>query len=173
MAGVSISIRRNDHEWNAFIKRTKMLNISQIKVGFPEEAKVKSGPRKGSNREPFTSMAELAYVAAIHEYGSNKKNIPARPFMRPALDKNENKIVKLANKAVEKIFQKKETVNSALNIIGDFIVAAMRKEIDKLKSPVLDVKTIARKGSSKLLIDSKQMYNSITHIIKMGRGKNA
>jgi phage gpG-like protein len=40
--------------------------------------------------------------AAVHEFGSKKKNIPARPFIKPALEKTQKNLPKI----IEKVFKR-------------------------------------------------------------------
>ena len=41
--------------------------------------------------------------AAVHEFGSKKKNIPARPFIKPALEKTQKELPKIIEKVVKRM----------------------------------------------------------------------
>ena len=53
---------------------------------------------KGLQVKVFNNMA----YAGVHEYGSKKKGIPKRPFIRPAFEKIQKDLPKI----VEKVFKK-------------------------------------------------------------------
>ena len=41
--------------------------------------------------------------AAVHEFGSKKKNIPKRPFIKPALEKTQKELPKIIEKVVKRM----------------------------------------------------------------------
>lgn len=41
--------------------------------------------------------------AAVHEFGSKKKNIPARPFIKPALEKTQKNLPKIIEKVIKRM----------------------------------------------------------------------
>jgi phage gpG-like protein len=41
--------------------------------------------------------------AAVHEFGSKKKNIPARPFIKPALEKTQKNLPKIMERVIKKM----------------------------------------------------------------------
>lgn len=48
----------------------------------------------------------LVSLAAVHEYGSESRNIPARPYIKPGIEKCGPDMVKRYQEAVEKTFKK-------------------------------------------------------------------
>lgn len=104
----------------------------------------------------------VAYVATIHEFGTDK--IPARPFMRPAVaDHGQEWMDQLAagaRMAIESdgAMRPVEVLDAVAQVaagnVGDAIQAVM--------SPALKPVTIARKGHAKPLIDTGQMFQSVT-----------
>lgn len=48
---------------------------------------------------------DIVNIAAVHEFGSPKRKIPARPFIAPAGEKCRDQVVKNYEDAVEKTFK--------------------------------------------------------------------
>lgn len=71
-------------------------NGNQAFVGVNRQAKGKDG-------------ASRAMIGAIHEYGSAKRGIPPRPFLRPTLAEKKDEIIQNFIKTIEKTIQSKLT----------------------------------------------------------------
>ena len=50
--------------------------------------------------------SEQALIAAVHEFGSPKKNIPERSFLRKTFDEQKEKIEKLIDAEIEKVLRR-------------------------------------------------------------------
>jgi len=59
----------------------------------------------------------VATVAAVNEYGSPAKNIPARPFFRPAIAAYKNEWIDLSLKGARSILAGKHTADQVLELI--------------------------------------------------------
>jgi len=179
----TVRIIDNDSPLRQLLSNSQKLKGAYVKVGYPAEAELKVAKKdkvrafaklhgikfkstSANKSNSATSMSELATVATTHELGSVANNIPARPPVRPAIDKNRVPIAQLQVKLVDKIFAGKISVEKALGILGEFLVSLIKKEITALVSPPLSPKTIKRKKSSKPLIDKGQMRNSVTYVRK-------
>lgn len=159
--GHTVKIMDNNAPLNRIIRQARQLKGAYVKAGYPAGTPVQPGTKKGSQHKPFADVSELATVAATHEYGSVSKNIPARATIGPAIDKNENKILKLKARLVEAVMAGKISVDNALDTLGEFVVSKIKREITLLREPPLSPITIKRKRSSKPLIDTAQMRNSV------------
>lgn len=154
----------DDHSvMDNLLRNAKQLKGAYVKCGYPANIKVASPSKKGSKHKPYADSSELATIATTNEYGSISKNIPARPTVGPSVDKNRNKLKSLQAKLIDKVFAGKMSVETALDVLGEFMVAAIKREISLLVAPVLSPKTIKRKRSTKPLIDSAQMRNSVNY----------
>jgi hypothetical protein len=69
---------------NDLMATLKALSNNYVLVGVPAE----------ENRRPVPDKVGNAQLARIHDKGSPKMNIPARPFMMPGIAKAQNKINK-------------------------------------------------------------------------------
>jgi hypothetical protein len=148
-----------------------------VKVGFPGEKKPGKPTTEGSGHKPASDMATIATIAAVHEFGTtragrgNSVTIPARPFMQPALYQNKKKLGQLSKRFSTEVMTGKRTVKNSLELMGEFMVGNIQKAIDDVEEPPLSAATILAKGSSKPLIDTGQMKNSVTYIVMERAGK--
>lgn len=116
----------------------------------------------------YDDGASVAKIAIIQEYGSPNKNIPPRPFMRPAIAENQSKWVETITKAV---VEKGMNTKQALNVLGLQIQGDLQQAIENVVSPSLAPSTMkARiaKGNTnaKPLIDTSKMIKSVTYYVK-------
>lgn len=118
-----------------------------------------------------------AELAVIHEYGAPEANIPERSFIRRTFANSE--VVDAKNKMcaglMKKIVEEDMSVGQALGQLGAFGAAQVKNTIvsgDGVPPPLKEA-TIARKGSSRPLVDTGQMLNSITwQVVGASGGKN-
>ena len=104
----------------------------------------------------------VAYVATIHEFGTGR--IPARPFMRPAVADHGGEWLEIIGQGVKASMMGGPSPAEVLELV---MLQAAGNVAEKIQSlPPLDPKasavTIKRKGHSKALIDTGQMFQSVT-----------
>ena len=119
-----------------------------VNVGVPEGKKEEDG-------------TPVAMVAAVHEYGSPSQGIPERPFLRVAVQRNRQKYVRLNRINLVKMLRGQATVEQALGQLGEMAKGDVQTEIRSGDFAPLKPATIKRKGSSRPLIDTGQMVQSI------------
>lgn len=146
---MGVKIIDKDLGWKKIIKEMRKFNRSYTAVGW-----------FGSGDSPKDNLAARM---AVHEYGSPKKNIPSRPVNAQTFEKNKNKIPKIIDKLVSKIIEKKWSAKRALTFLGAWYTGQIKDMFIKGNFQGLGFKIIKRKGSSKPLIDTGQMRNSVTH----------
>jgi hypothetical protein len=105
----------------------------------------------------------LAARATVHEYGSTKMSIPSRPFNRNTFDNRLKEIQKYVTEKYNLILERKINALTALRQIGDWYTGLLKDGITNGSFKSLSPATIARKGSSKPLIDYGDMRNRIAH----------
>lgn len=157
------------------------LRSKQVLVGVPAtDADRESG-------DPMNN-AQLAY---LHDKGSPANNIPARPFMQPGMQSGKQAIVsQLEGAAQAAIRGDPDGVDRRLNAAGTAAQSAIRRYINTGIAPVLSEWTLmqrarrGRKGAAqelknrregkpasltlaKPLIDTGQLRNSITYVIRV------
>jgi len=141
----------------------KDLGMKKIMAEFEKANKTELivGVLEGSkNGEGFN----IAEYAAANEYGTDK--IPSRPFMRTAFDENKPGYIRYMNKMVKQIGQVAfAQMVTTLGLKAEKDIQQTITGRDFL--PKLADSTIkAKKGSSKTLVDSSAMVNSIKHLIR-------
>lgn len=106
-----------------------------------------------------------AAVAALNEYGVPSRGQPPRPFFRRMIAKEKGQWPATAGKLLK---QADYDVVEAVGVMGDVIKEQIENSIRELVSPPLAQSTVDRKGFSKPLIDTGNMLNSVTKVVKTG-----
>lgn len=147
-----------DLGWLGILDQLAKAESSYVKAGFQVGSQTKN-QRKGTRRKKGNqSMPE---IAAQNEYGT--KTIPARPFMSTAVDMNRAVINDYIEKQYKAILDGRATTDKALGLIGQLMTGLIQKRIRQIVYPPNAPSTIARKGSSKPLIDFGQMIQSVRY----------
>lgn len=139
-------------------------------IGELATKKVMVGYTAGSTRSgsPLTN-AVLAYV---HEHGSPVHNIPARPFLFPAVNGIRDEAVRMLQKAAEFQLDKKpgdaENTLMALGQVG--VDAVKAKLVSGPFAPLAPATLAARRragiSSTKPLLATMQMLQATTYVIR-------
>lgn len=117
-----------------------------LRVGFLEGATYPDG-------------TPVALVAAVQEFGSPVNHIPARPFMRTAIEQNQGKWAA----HIAKVLPQVESADDALNLAGEVVEDDLRKSIRDGGWAPNAPGTVAQKGFGTPLIDTAHMVRSISH----------
>lgn len=162
-----VSVLVKDLGLAAFLRNTKDLDKQAVVVGLPSESSPKAKEivargDAGHQIETYSSHLTVAMLGAIHEFGSPSENIPARPFMAQTYDKNWGLLKSRSRSIVKGVQSHKITVHEGLSKLGEWYTGAIKEEITTGGFSPLRPATIAAKGSSRPLIDTAQMRNSIT-----------
>lgn len=127
-------------------------------VGFPE----------GEARDDGLSNAQLAY---IHDNGAPEANIPARPFMVPAIDRAKKKLCDKAGQVARALTQGRDVIDQGMHQMGLDASVAIKDEINSNIQPELSDATKASRRARGLtrentLVDTGQMRNAATYVIR-------
>lgn len=101
-----------------------------------------------------------AELAAIHEFGAPRANIPERAHIRGTFDAKQAEWQALTAKLLKGVLADRFTPEQALGILGEKAVADMRAFVRAGVEPPLKPATIRRKGSSTPLIDTGRYVQS-------------
>lgn len=140
------------------LKGLQSLRMSSVYVGIPQE----NTQRRGDT----VNNASLMY---IHTHGSPLKNIPARPVIEPAVAAEKDKISTEYAKAVQATINgDNANVLKALHRTGIAGQNAARSWFTDPRNnwPPNSPGTIAKKGSSRPLIDTGTLRKSIIYVIR-------
>lgn len=114
----------------------------------------------------YPDGTQVAEVAMENQYGSVSKNIPARPFMSEGIVEAAKVTRPIIERLAPKIAQGKVTPAQILEHCGAPAVGAVQEKItdgDWVPNAPL---TVRLKGSSKPLIDTGLMRQSITYLVR-------
>lgn len=161
-------------------KSVKEAKNKIVNVGLPIEktgsAVYKTAKKKAKNKIKKTNSAanktakkenvKVVQVGAWHEYGTRKT--PKRSFLREPFLEKEKEIGSFINKQFKKIYDG-QSVDKGLELIGAYCTniskASFRNNGYGQWKP-LKQSTIKAKGSSKPLIETGTLRNSITWVVK-------
>ena len=161
MAGnMDIDIDINDTKLKEMLEKVKQ--TIGVKVGILGANGIKIVKTK-DGKESKERLTE-ATLGAIHEYGSKKRNIPSRSFLRMPIQKEfRNKIVK--NSKFKDALQRM-TIEEINGHIGETSVAIVNEAFATGGfgewAPLAE-ETIKRKGSDMILVDTGDLEHSITY----------
>jgi hypothetical protein len=148
---------KDDHKvWDRIAKEIEKTRFSFVEVGYPN-GEEKKKDHDGKEEEGIT----VVEVATEMEFGNPDKRIPPRPTLIPTFDEQKEKIFTELKGQYNEVLIGKQTTEKALNKIGVFLQKKVIDKINNLFSPPLAKATIAKKGSSKPLIDTGQMRQSV------------
>lgn len=140
--------------------------FDELKRRFVGERIVRVGFPQGKTEADGTPTA---LIAAVHEFGSPERGIPERSFLRSGMRENQDKYVRLNKVNLVRILRGQLTVEQALSQLGEMAKGDVQQKIRSGDFAPLKQSTIDRKGSSKPLIDSGQMVQSVTY--ELGEGE--
>ena len=127
---------------------TQVSKAASVEVGFPGGATYPDG-------------TSVALVAALNEFGS--KNTPPRPFFRQMIAAKSSQWPEtIATLLKANDFDAAKT----LGLTGQGIADQLQQSIVDFTSPPLAPSTIAKKGNDKVLVDTGQMLQSVTFVVK-------
>lgn len=121
----------------------------------------------------------LAGIAAVHEYGATIDNgwgrgikivIPERSFIRAWAVEKKEEIASVIGELYNQVLDGRLTAKKALQLLGQYGVAGIKKKIDVGPFVPLADSTLRMRehGGSKPLIDTGQLRNSIRAEVRSG-----
>jgi hypothetical protein len=141
-------MKDRDFGFSEILKRLKALKNKQLHVGILEGS--------GDN-EDGQLIAGYAYS---NEYGT--EHIPARSFMRSTFDEKNADWNKALNGVVEQVASGESIdVQRAVGLVGEQVASDIKDKISSNVPPPLKEATRVKKKSSKTLVDTGIMRNSI------------
>lgn len=114
----------------------------------------------------YENGAPIAVIGAVQEFGSADGRIPERSFLRVPLRANQDLFVRIMKELLPKVASGEMTMRNMLDMIGQRAVAVSQEAISDGIAPANAASTVARKGSSKPLIDTGFLRQNITYMIE-------
>lgn len=145
-------------EYDKYLKREKSLQGVTIEFGYPKK------------ETHNASGNDIGGLALILERGTS--NMPARPFVRNSaflLMGMRGYSKNVRNGYMNYVFKNKDK-DACFKAIGEAGASAIKKSIQSQNFAPLAKSTIRKKGFSTILIETKELFNKATYVIKRGYG---
>lgn len=159
MAKPSTKVIINTKRWDEIRKKLRVENEHglPVKIGVFETA--------GTYEKTGVSVVE---IAALQEFGSPGGLIPERSFLRQPLRNAGQELQKVAKKVVKAIIDNKITYEEGMAILGQWGVKVCKNAIVTGAgiAPPNKPSTIAKKHSTRPLVDNGRLLNSITYQVE-------
>lgn len=144
------------------LRMLREIERKQIQIGVFENSHYES--------EDGAAPVPVAYVAAIQEFGDPETGIPARPFLRPTMEKRRSENMQALARGLRAAMKGDIGVDAVLEQVGKANAGAVMQAISKIYKPPLAESTIeARRRkrespgvSTKPLVDTGLLRESIT-----------
>ena len=151
-------------KFNEVFKKLKKLAGKDVLIGVPQE---KSGREVAEDLGESKSLITNAELMFIHTNGSELLNIPKRPTIEPTIEQNRDAIAKKIKKIVLDIVNTNtDNSDAELEKIGLWLVNKVRAKFGSEELAPNAPSTIKAKGSDRPLIDTGQLRNSVTYVIR-------
>ena len=150
----------------ALVKRIELQESgAYVNIGIQEEAAKDKKTVKidGIESTPMNAL-KLVDVATFHEFGT--ATIPQRSFIRSNDHNNYKTYKKLIEELKDKIIFGEMKPAIALGLLGEKIRLDIQASIRKGLKPDIKKATKDAKGSSTPLVDTGQLINGITYVVK-------
>ena len=167
----TIKVKLIDHGWDAIKQRVGALRGSGAVVNVGVQ-----GAQAAANHQG--GRLTVAQLATIHEFGKVIHQprmrrtivIPERSFLRATVDLYRDAIARRQVLLSQGYILGKFDLKPAMELLGQYVVGLIKQRIANGIPPANSPYTIANKGSSKPLIDTGQLRNSITYTVQIGVG---
>jgi hypothetical protein len=160
--GGGSGIRDIDRGMDKIRKEIAALSQLSIKAGIIEGAGSKDG-------------VSIAQYAAYNEFGvpgkKKKWRIPPRPFIRGFVENESAEIKAMQEQLVKLVSEGKMSADTAVKRLGQFAQDGIKRYIMSGNFEPNAEATIQRKGSSRPLIDTGTMRNSVRYQVKKKGGQ--
>ena len=134
--------------------RERLMKNSGVLVGLP------------AGTGSYEDGAPIAVIGAVHEFGSADGTIPERSFLRVPLRQNAEDFKSVWRAQISKVVEGELSMHQVMSQLGARAVAVSQEAISEGIAPGNAESTVKRKGSSKPLIDTGQLRQSITFIVE-------
>lgn len=145
-----------DRGFSKLTKTVKALSQSRrkVKIGV-------NGKDAGARNDGLDNVT----VGSVHEYGSKEHGIPQRSFIGATIDEHQGKYVDQARKLLMAVLEGRISTNEALAKLGESAKRDMIARINDGIDPPNSEATVKAKGSSKPLIDTGSLKQSINYVV--------
>lgn len=168
-------IKDLDSQKFQLLRRRANMDNKTVRVGLPSnkvyrekgaDGKLGKALAFGPLRKAKSQVKRMliSVIGAIMEFGAPERKIPARPWLRPGIRSGTPDYIRLNRRNLLRVLDGTMTSDMALKQLGAMAVGKVQAYI-RVSShfQALKAATIRRKGSSKPLIDTGQLIQSVTY----------
>lgn len=142
------AVRVIDHGLDQLLRQADALNGSGVKVGIQAGADSQDG-------------VDMVDIAVFNELGT--ADIPARPFVRNAAEKNRQDIAMAMDHLARKVEDGAADADAAMETLGQWYQGRQQAHIRSGEFVPNAPATIKKKGSSVPLIDKGRLVNAVRY----------
>jgi hypothetical protein len=117
------------------------------------------GIHSGDGSKERKSGLTVARLGAIHEFG---EGVPQRSWLGGWFEANQSDFGRILNRELTAALKRRESIKIAMRRIALKLQGSIQRRFREGIGPELAASTIARKGSTKQLIDKGILRSSIT-----------
>jgi len=162
---MSVRIVDRDNGYAALVKRVFGMKKLAIATGIL----AKDGQATAAGSKGKLTLVE---VATFNEFGTSDGHVPERSFIRAWFDAEEPKLREMLVTLMQRAIKGDMTQKQVLDQMGAYCVGAIQQRIADGIPPENAPRTIARKHSSKPLINTGQLRSAISYEIREGGGES-
>ena len=140
--------------------------MKELAQRLERDQRVLVGVPKGAGA--YEDGLTIATIAAVNNFGSADGQIPARPFLQPAVEEGAPVYRRLAEIMLPKVLSGEMEMQTLLEQMGMLAEGHVKQKITDLRTPPNAQSTIDKKGSDNPLIDTGALRQSIRYVIDDG-----
>lgn len=154
MSSKNVKVKVRKDNTKQLLKNLESMRRFDLLVGVPQE--------ETEREDDEITNAQLMF---IHSEGSPAHNIPPRPVIEMTLKEEKEKISEKFKKALN-VVVKGGDPRAELEKLGIYVVNKIKAKFGSEDLAPLQPATIKAKGSDRPLIDTGQLRNSITYVVR-------
>ncbi len=154
MSSKSVKVKVRKDNTKQLLKKLESMKRLDLLVGVPQE--------ETEREDNEITNAQLMF---IHSEGSPAHNIPPRPVIEMTLKEEKEKISEKFKKALN-VVVKGGDPRTELEKLGIYVVNKIKAKFGSEDLAPLQPATIKAKGSDRPLIDTGQLRDSITYVVR-------
>lgn len=163
-ARVKVTTKDIDRGYKSLVSRVGNLKGAYVQIGLQDGDKADKRVVRGGKETIVKTNTPIAMIAAYNEFGTDL--VPSRPFMRNAWEKNEKEVNKRVKAEWNAVLAKGKDPGLSLAALGEWYQSKIQTELTTGEFEPNSDLTIKRKHSSRPLIDTGRMRQSIRYIVK-------
>jgi len=160
------SVKSTDRGYNALLKRVFGFGRPQIAMGILEaDAQKEHEAPEGADAKEHVTVLD---VGTWNEFGTD--TVPARSFIRAWFDEASPAMRTALTALMKGVVAGTHTKEQILELLGQRGQGGIQKRIAQGIDPPNAPATVKAKGSSKPLINSGQLRQSVTYAVRESKG---